>query len=172
VTDDVVLRRLADDDSITELTALLRRAYGALAERGLRYVATYQEDDETRARAAAGECWVAERDERLVATVTFYPPGVEKNARAPDWYRRADIATFGQLAVDPELQGRGLGVRLLELVEDRARELGATEIACDTAESADHLIELYARRGYRFVGYADWRPATNYRSVVLSKPLD
>ena len=103
--------------------------------------------------------------------MTLSPPGSERSERAPAWYHRDGVATFGQLAVDPELQGRRLGARLLELVEDRACELGAAEIACDTAETAARLIDLYGRRGYRLVGHADWRPATNYRSVVLSKSL-
>jgi GNAT superfamily N-acetyltransferase len=107
----------------------------------------------------------------MVATVTVYPPHPRTDERAPEWYSRADVATFGQLAVDPELQGRGLGARLLDLVEERARELGVAELACDTAESADGLIRLYVRRGFREVGHVDWRPATNYRSVVLSKRL-
>ena len=32
-------------------------------------------------------------------------------------------------------------------------------------------IHSYEARGYRFVSHADWRPHTNYRSVILSLAL-
>jgi ribosomal protein S18 acetylase RimI-like enzyme len=77
---------------------------------------------------------------------------------------------FSQFGVEPGLQRRGIGSILLDLVERRARETGAGELALDTAEGAAHLIKLYEKRGYRFVEHADWEK-TNYRSVVLSKRL-
>ena len=40
----------------------------------------------------------------------------------------------------------------------------------DTAEQATHLIELYAKLGYRQVGSVQWTGKV-YRSVVLSKRL-
>lgn len=58
--------------------------------------------------------------------------------------------------------------QLLAFAESRARELGAREVAVDTAEGAHHLIRYYSTRGYREVGHAQWEH-TNYRSVILSK---
>jgi len=72
--------------------------------------------------------------------------------------------------VEPQVQSRGIGSRLLDHVERRAKALGAAELSCDTAEPAKHLIEFYNRRGYRFIQYAQWK-STNYRSVILSKCL-
>jgi hypothetical protein len=46
----------------------------------------------------------------------------------------------------------------------------AAELAVDTAEPARHLIDWYTRLGYRFIEYAQW-DVTNYRSVVMSKPI-
>lgn len=168
----VVLRRLAEDDSLAELTALLHRAYAPLAAQGLRYVASAQDVEITRRRASAGECWVAESGGRIVGTITFYPPRPHSDERAPAFYRRGDVARFGQLAVDPGHQGGGIAARLLDLAERRAAEAGAVELACDTAESAAALIALYERRGYRIVDRADWRPSTNYASVVLARRVE
>src|SRR3546814_2450807 len=52
--------------------------------------------------------------------------------------------------------------RLMALAEQRAAQTGAAEIALDTSESATHLIEWYARRGYRYIEYAQWKQV-NYR---------
>lgn len=165
------LRRLGADDDLVALTSLLHRAYARHAARGLRFFASYQGVETTRERAEAGECWVGVRDGQIVATVTVKPPGGPDDDPGCAWYTRTDIAKFGQLAVEPTLQGQGLGRRLLDLVERRARELGAVEISCDTAEGADDLRALYTARGYRVVDHADWRPTTNYPSVVYSLSL-
>ena len=163
----LVVRQLTASDSTAELTRLLHRAYAGLSRRGLRYVASHQDEDTTRRRIAGGECLVATLGDRLVGTVTFVP----KERTGPcEWYERPDVASCQQLAVDTGLQGAGVGSLLVELVEERAWVTGAREVALDTSEQADDLIGWYRRRGYRFVQEAEWE-VTNYRSVVLSKRL-
>ena len=103
----------------------------------------------------------------MVATVTFREASVTAGC---EWYDRTDVASFGQLAVAPEYQQRGIGNALLDSVEERARATGAAEISLDTSERAKVLIDWYIRRGYRVVQTADWE-ATNYVSVILSKPV-
>ena len=61
----VDIRLLAEDDSISELTQLLHRADRPLAERGMRYVASWQDDQITRKRIARGECYLAFAGGRL-----------------------------------------------------------------------------------------------------------
>ena len=163
--EDVVIRKLLPEDSITEMTELLHLAYGRLRDMGLRYMATHQGDDTTRERVQSGECYIGVRDGRIVATLTFRAPS--ETSGCP-WYDRPDVASFGQFAVLPDLQGLGVGRALMDLAERRALEAGAVEIALDTAKGASHLIEIYERRGYRIVESADW-PETNYVSLVMSK---
>lgn len=55
-------------------------------------------------------------------------------------------------------------------VERRAREEGAVELALDTAEPAQHLIDYYGRRGFRQVALTQWKGKT-YRSIIMSKAL-
>ena len=168
---DVTVRRLGEADSLDELTALLHRAYAALAARGLRYVASHQSVEVTRRRVAHGECWVAERAGRVVGTVTLSAPGTPVRDEAPRLYARPDVAHFAQFGIEPELQRHGIGSLLMTRVEARARELGAREIALDTSEHARDLIAWYVARGYRPAGRHDWRPHVNYESVLLSKRL-
>ncbi len=149
------------------LTALLHRAYADLAGAGLDYVAATQTEDVTLRRTLGRECWVLAGPEGFVGTVTVAPPGVQGGCA---WYERPDVAMFGMFAVDPRLRSTGLGSALLEHAEGRARALGATELALDTAEGAAHLIAYYGQRGYRAVDRADW-PMTGFQSVVMSKTL-
>lgn len=151
--------------AVPTLTALLHRAYAPLAAAGHRFFASHQSDSDTLQRLSDGEGWVALLDGQPVATVTFYDCTRTSGCA---WYDRADVACFGQFCVDPPLQGRGIGSSLIDMIERRAHESGAAEIACDTAEGASGLRSFYERRGYRWVGFAQWS-VTNYRSVVLSK---
>ncbi len=163
----LVVREFMPTDSLAELTELLHRAYARLAQRGLRYVATYQDEDTTARRIAGGTCLVATLGNCLVGTITFKP---RLATSACEWYQRPGVACFGQFAVSPDHQGFGIGSLLMDLVEERAWTTGAQELALDTSDQAEDLIVWYHRRGYRLVGDVDWE-VTNYRSVVLSKHL-
>lgn len=159
------IRLLAEDDSIPELTQLLHRAYRPLAEQGMRYVASWQDDEITRRRIARGECYLAFAGVRLAGTILFSDAAKTEGCA---WYDRDEVASFHQFAVEPELQRHGIGAKLVDVCEHRAVETGAEELGVDTSEHATHLIDWYTRLGYRVVGDADW-DSTNYRSVVLSK---
>jgi ribosomal protein S18 acetylase RimI-like enzyme len=169
VDGEIVIRPFGPDDSIPALTELLHRAYAPLAKMGLRFLATHQSDEVTAKRISHGKCFVALRDGVLCGTILYKLKAGE--AGGPPWYARDGIAGIAQFAVEPTLQANGLGRRLIDMVEQQAREDGATEISLDTAEPATHLVGWYGKLGYRFVEYWQWS-YTNYRSVVLSKALD
>jgi GNAT superfamily N-acetyltransferase len=161
------LRPLAPDDDLFELTELLHRAYAQLATMGLHFVATHQDAEVTRARIQGAECYVAEMEGQIVGTIVFRDC---LRTGSCEWYDRPDVASFGQFGVEPDMQGHGIGSALLDHVEKRALEVGASEIALDTAAPATHLIELYSRRGYRIVENVKWEEV-NYSSVIMSKRL-
>lgn len=162
-----LIRPLLASDSLAELTALLHAAYARLARMGLRYMATHQSETVTRERVEGGTCLVAVEGGRIVGTILFRSP--EQTTGCP-WYDRPEVASLGQFAVDPQIQARGIGIRLLREVERLGTVCRADEIALDTAEPATHLVDWYTRLGYRFAEHAQWAH-TNYRSVILSRRL-
>lgn len=164
---EVVVRPVADDDSIAELTTFLHHAYRHLADMGLRFFASHQTEEQTRDRLRDALCLLALSNGKVIGTICYYDPA---RSHGTAWYDREDVAYFAQFAVDPSLRRNGLGAALLSLVEELALEDGATELALDTAETAHHLVAYYGRRGYRLVDHVQW-DVTNYRSVVLSKTL-
>jgi phosphoribosylanthranilate isomerase len=162
-----VLRRFESTDSIVELTDLLHRAYAPLAAMGLRFVATWQDATITARRISRGECWVLDLDGRLVGAITWLPP---ESTKGSPWYDRPDVASFQQLAVDPDHQKRGWARRLVGHAEDITWRRGYRHLALDTSEEAHHLLDLYRRCGYAIVEPVQW-DAVNYASVVMSKPI-
>ena len=162
-----VIRELRESDSLEELTDLLHRAYKVLADMGLQFLATHQDTSITKRRVERGRCFVAECEDLIIGTVTVFK--APSNWKC-EWYIRSEVMTAGQLAVEPEFQGNDIGKKLMNHVEEHAKELGALELALDTSEQATNLIEWYARLDYRFIQFVQWEPV-NYRSVVMSKRL-
>ncbi len=164
---DIFVRPLSANDSIAELTHLLHAAYAQLAALGFNYTAVDQSEAVTRERIAQGECYVAAADGALVGTILFTTPD---QTHGSPWLGKADVCEFHQFGVLPRYQGSGIGSRLLDHVENRARALSATEIAFNTSEGAHQLIGWYVRRGYRHIEHIQWEGKT-YRSVIMSKTL-
>lgn len=171
----VTVRRLRDGDCLVSLTGLLHRAYRPQVEMGLRPLAGRQTPEVTRERAASGECYVATlsdgasggEGERLVGTILFQEV---ETAKFPPFFLHPGVTHFSLFAVDPDQQGKGIGHLLLDAIEARAREMGATELACSMAEPDVNLMRFYLRQSFRLVEHWQW-PYTNYRSAILSKSL-
>lgn len=163
-----MVRRLAPTDSMEELTSLLHRAYRAQVEMGLRPLAGRQDAATTKKRCSSGECYVAVLNGAIVGTILFHEV---EDAKGPPWFANKHVDSFSQFGVDPLIQGKGVGQKLLDTVERRAVECGATELGLSMAEPDTNLMAFYTRRGYRFIEYWQW-PYTNYRSVILSKALE
>jgi GNAT superfamily N-acetyltransferase len=167
------IRAWRADDDAQALTALLHRAYARLGAMGLNFTAVDQTVDVTLKRIAQGECFVAEREGVVCATITVckpFEPSTQPWAADAPCFFEPRTAHFHQLAVDPSAQGEQLGDRLVAHTEAWALEQGFRHMACDTAVPAGHLRARYARLGYKEVGELQWRGKT-YRSVLLEKVL-
>ena len=155
------------EDDVDLITAMLHEAYAPLAAQGLRFLATHQDAETTKRRMGKGETILALDAGAVVGTITLK---TSDKTTGSGFYDRPEVAGFGQFAVRPSHQGAGIGSTLLDLVEQRARDLDVEILALDTSEHAAHLIALYRAKGYAFVEYTQWRDV-NYRSMIFAKPL-
>lgn len=175
LTSSVRVRPLEPDDSLAHLTALLHRAYKQHADRGIKALAAFQPEEVTRRRIGSGECYVATILGKVVGTILFKTAaqtasgGVGGSADIR-WFARDSVASFSQFAVEPEVQGRGIGTLLMATAERRAHETGAAEIGLSTPEPAEWLVRMYERHGYRVVERVQWHE-TNYTSAIMSKTI-
>ncbi|MCG3123412.1 MAG: hypothetical protein GIKADHBN_01829 [Phycisphaerales bacterium] len=169
---DVQIRLLLPTDPVPEITGLLHRAYAQQVAMGLRPLAGRQDDETTRRRCTSGECYLAtlrsDDVDKIVGTILFHEVEADQG---PPWFQNRFVDSFSQFAVDPDLQGLGIGKSLLTTVEARAKECGATELALSMAEPDIELRKFYEKRGYRYIEKWKW-PYTNYTSLILSKTLD
>ena len=165
----LLIRRLAVEDSMEVLTQLVHEAYAPHAIGGLRFWGTHQSVADTAQRLASGIALVASIDDTVIGTVTLRRPALDSPVLA---YRNPVTWSLCQLAVRPTHKGQGIGSALHKAAAAIATEHGASTLALHTAAPATALIRLYERWGYRIVGDHDWRPHTNFSSVVMTRRLD
>jgi GNAT superfamily N-acetyltransferase len=80
---------------------------------------------------------------------------------------RGGTCHIGRLVVAPDLQGRGIGSRLLAHIDERQRDR-VDEFALFTGEKSEQNLKLYHRFGYVEVRREQVAPAVTL--VHLSKP--
>lgn len=166
MNNEVTIRLLTsvnDLHQVAQINALLQAAYRSTQE----FAAASESVESTLKRLREGECLLASWEQSLVGCLILR---THAKPTAPAWYRNGDVASFGRFAVLPKYQNQGVGSKLLDFAERRAKELGMKELALDTSESSETLIHFYQLKGYRLVDHHQWN-ATPYRSVVLSKTL-
>jgi GNAT superfamily N-acetyltransferase len=71
-------------------------------------------------------------------------------------------AELKRMWVAPEARGLGLGRRLLEELEQHAREAGATAVRLETNRSLKEAIQLYRSTGYREVAAFNSEPYAHH----------
>ena len=117
---------------------------------------------------AGGEFLVLERE-----------PGTGTGTRTPVGciylQRAGDRAYFGMLSIDPVWQRQGLGPRLIDAVEARARELGCRFMDIHIVNLREELPAYYRRLGYVENGTLPFSdPERSTRPcffIVMTKPL-
>jgi GNAT superfamily N-acetyltransferase len=162
------IRSIRESDSLEDLTTMLHRAYAAHAVAGLHFLATHQSVEKTRERVHSGHTFVMLDEQKLIGTVTVK---LRDQSQYGEYQPTVPLASFSQLAIDPDYRGQGLGVKLIEYVEQFARSNGCAEMALDTSQLALGLIQFYEKLGYEIQARADWRPVVNYESWILVKEL-
>lgn len=111
-----------------------------------------------------GEFLVGEENGRLLASVYTE-------------VRPEQRGYFGMLSVDPALQGKGLGRKMIEAAEAHLRRRGCDVIDISVVNLNTHLPPLYRKFGYVEVGVEEFHPSKPLKEgfeahcIVMSKAL-
>jgi GNAT superfamily N-acetyltransferase len=88
---------------------------------------------------------------------------------------RGQRCYLGLLSVNPALQGAGLGRKLMQAAEDRARELCCEFIDLQVVNLREELPPFYRRMGYVETGTSEFPPGVETllpcHFLHMSKPL-
>ncbi|MGC8644916.1 MAG: GNAT family N-acetyltransferase [Thermoplasmata archaeon] len=69
--------------------------------------------------------------------------------------RKGKIAHVESIAVDPVFQGSGLGRKLMDAMENEARDRGCEKIVLETFEKNERALRMYLKRGYLVKGIVE-----------------
>ena len=163
----VVIRRLQAADSIEQLTGLVNRAYSNLVDAAFRLEGANQSVERTKERIAQGVCLVAEANGRLVGTLSMRVGFANPVCR---YLAKPNIVCRYQHAVDPAIQGKGIGHALMQESERWARELYFDEIVEYTAEQHSWKRAYWKRNGIVEVDRIQW-PGDSFFCIVGAKHL-
>jgi ribosomal protein S18 acetylase RimI-like enzyme len=141
--------RRAQPSDTAALTDLVNRAYAveAFFVDGQRTTA-----DEIARLIRSGGFLVLECAGGIGAAVLFEGPGQHHGVPSSLHLGSHLGAYFGMLSVLPELQGRGLGGRLVRVAEAMAEATGATSMRLRVINLRRELSRWYRSLGYREVG--------------------
>lgn len=142
-----------DLDAVVELT---RRAYGPYTRAFGAPPIPVTED--YAPRIAAGEVWLLESGPALAGLAVLE--------------EAEDHLMIFSLAIAPAFQGKGLGLRLLEFADERARSGGYSEVRLYTNALMERNIALYARYGYRETGRRANPKRPGWTVVDMARALD
>jgi ribosomal protein S18 acetylase RimI-like enzyme len=144
--------RGADPAEVPVLREIVERAYTVYIERIGRRPAPM--DDDYDAKVGRGEVFVADDDGAVAGLIVLV--------------ERPDHLLVENVAVDPPLQGTGVGRMLLAYAESHAAACGLSELRLYTNEAMTENLAFYPRLGYREVGRC---VEHGFRRVHYSKRL-
>ena len=131
---DWTLRRAEIDDA-DGLARCLDAAFASYRER----IADLPPMSENCAEEIAEHLvWVAEAGGRIVGGLVLVPD--------------ESFMLLANVAVHPDLRGKGLGRRLLTLAETEAEDRGYAELRLTTHADMPETVQLYARNGWLQTG--------------------
>lgn len=150
----------ADFDSIARITRDSYLAAGYFDSADHPYMKQVQEVAE---RAAKATIWVAEREGRVVGSVTLAVAGEPYADIA-----LADELEFRMLVVDPAVQRSGAGKAMVEAIIGHARTLeGIKAVALTTGKTWESAHGLYRKIGFHRAPERDWLvPGTDIKLLV------
>ena len=149
---------MARTEELEEVAHVLRSAYSEYLsrlpeERHQRYL---DRTADVRGRLNDSELYVAERNGRVVGTITLFPNKAGESVQGwPEGWTGVRV-----LGVLPEARGLGIGRALVEHAIGRSRELAAVAVGLHTTEMMEVARALYERMGFVRVPEYDFSPST------------
>ena len=157
--------RLIRPDEHEEVGLLIETAYtaGGLLDNDRGYGAHLRD---VPGRADDHPVLVAERDGRIVGSVTITPYGSPQSELARD-----DELEFRYLAVATSAWGTGVARALVDAVEQHAATRGASWLVLCSIADNTRAGALYERLGFQRVPERDWHPAPGIDLLVSRRPV-
>ena len=147
----------AEEKDLEELYGLYRRTAEAMKEEGLNQWnwGVYPTEEMIRGDVERGEMYVALEGGRIEAAIALTET-VDPEYTEVSWTGGMRPGIFHRLAVNPALQGTGIGGDLLDDAIQLLRRAGCDCVRCDTNTKNRRALRLYEKMGFRKCGTVHW----------------
>ena len=151
--------RLATADDRAAIIAVVNAAFAVETF----FEGTRTDDERLAKMMQAQEFLVGEENGRIVASVSTE--------------ERGERGYFGMLAVDPSLQGKGVGRVMVEAAEDFLRQRGCEVVDITVLSLRPELPTYYRNLGYVQTGIEEFHPSRPFKpgteciAIVMTKEL-
>lgn len=141
----IIIRPIEEEDN-TSIASILR---ASVEEHDAPKVGTFYDDPHTDLmfqtfNIEEAEYWVVECDGAILGGGGFYPTkGLPKG-----------YAELSKFHFSPELRGKGIGKRLLQLIEQRAIKAGYTHLYIVSYHQFGNAVAMYEKYGYEHINSA------------------
>ena len=161
----------ATEREAAELIAFYQHVADRMEDSGLRqwHWGRYPNEEMIREDIEKGNLYYLRVENRLAAAVMAMV-GQDPEYEKLNWSCGIRPGLFHRLAVNPAMQGNGLGGVVLDDVMQILRRRGCDCIRCDTSVMNSHAISLYKKLGFRRCGTLRWADSAN-DFITFDKPL-
>ena len=146
-----------------EILLLFQRAVEHLNASGIaQWDAVYPHASNVEEDIQKGQLYLMRADGRIAGVITLNQSFDPEYQKAKWTYQGNDFAVIHRLCVSPDVQGRGVGTRIMRMAEAMLAENGIQSVRLDCFSQNSHSQRLYEKLGYRTVGEAVWRKGLFY----------
>ena len=149
---------------------IVRRCRDALrADQILQWDSVYPTRAVVDADAARGGLFVATMSGAFIATVAVDAVQDEQYLGVP-WTTVEPALVVHRLCVEPAMQGRGIGRRMMSFIRDYAERQGFASIRLDAYSGNPAAVAMYRRMGFREAGSVHF-PRRSLPFLLFEQPV-
>ncbi|MBQ0051680.1 MAG: GNAT family N-acetyltransferase [Treponema sp.] len=170
VGDSGILYRKATACDIDEIQAFVDKAKTVMDRQGIpQWDEIYPTGDDFAFDAEKNELYVGMVEGKAAVCFTLNKNQDEEYLKA-EWENSGDdFIVIHRLCVNPEFQGKGIGIKTCRFIEGLVWCMGNSSIKLDAFTQNPISLAMYEKLDYRTRGYADWRKG---RFKLMEKVLD
>ena len=147
----------------TEILLLFQRAVEHLDASGIaQWDAVYPHASNVEEDIRNGQLYLVRAESRIAGVITLNQSFDPEYRNAKWTYQGKDFVVVHRLCISPDIQGRGMGTRMMRMAEAMLRENGIQSIRLDCFSQNPYSLRLYEKLGYHTVGEAVWRKGLFY----------
>ena len=159
----------AEEQNADELLAFYQHVADNMEEKGLQHWhwGRYPNEQMIREDIARGDLYYM-REGNILAAAVVLRTGQDPEYENLSWSFGLRPGVFHRLAVNPSMQGAGIGGLVLDDVLQILRRSGCDCVRCDTSEKNHRAIRLYEKLGFiKIKELFRWHDVGNMTSKIL-----